>query len=182
MISAALAILKTDEERNELSEIYERNKDTFYSIALSKLHTKHDAEDAVQEAFLAIAKNPEVFFGISPEHRVSYINVIIRNISFKLWNKKNHIVEKETELYDDIPDEHNSTEEEVLNDASCDCVLRFIDTLPEGTKAAIYLRMSLELKNSEIANVLGITEDAVKKRISRGLQQIKQYMEELKNE
>ena len=35
MISAALAILETDEQRNELSEIYERNIKTFYSISSS---------------------------------------------------------------------------------------------------------------------------------------------------
>ena len=33
MISAALAILETDEQRNELSEIYEHNINTLYSIA-----------------------------------------------------------------------------------------------------------------------------------------------------
>lgn len=33
MISAALAILETEEERSELSLIYERNIKKFYSIA-----------------------------------------------------------------------------------------------------------------------------------------------------
>ena len=51
MISAALAVLKTDEERNALSEIYTKNIKSFYSIAFSKLHNAHDSEDAIQEAF-----------------------------------------------------------------------------------------------------------------------------------
>lgn len=38
MISAALAILKTDEQRNELSAFYEENKKRFYAIAFSKLN------------------------------------------------------------------------------------------------------------------------------------------------
>lgn len=61
MISAALAVLKTDEERNALSEIYTKNIKSFYSIAFSKLHNAHDSEDAIQEAFLAIARNQTTF-------------------------------------------------------------------------------------------------------------------------
>ena len=84
MISAALAVLKTDEERNALSEIYTKNIKSFYSIAFSKLHNSHDSEDAIQEAFLAIARNPDNFFAIPQEKRVSYINVMIRATPHKV--------------------------------------------------------------------------------------------------
>lgn len=61
MIEAALAILENEEQRNELSEIYEKNIKTFYSIALSNLHNRQDAEDAVHEAFLRAIKNISKF-------------------------------------------------------------------------------------------------------------------------
>ena len=38
MISTALALLKTDEQRNVLSEFYQKYKNRFYAIAYSKLH------------------------------------------------------------------------------------------------------------------------------------------------
>ena len=47
MISSALAILETEEQRNELSEFYEQYKDRFYAISFSKLHNRESAEDAV---------------------------------------------------------------------------------------------------------------------------------------
>lgn len=182
MISTALAILETEEERNELSQIYERNIKMFYSIAFSKLHNVQDAEDAIQEAFLSIAKNPETFFNIPADRRISYVNVIIRNTAFKIWDKKHKISENETELDDNIFDEQITTEEKALSDFSCKKIMEFIGTLPEGTKTAIYLRTSLGLKNSDIAKVLGISEEAAKKRVSRAVNQIKQYMEGLKDE
>lgn len=49
MISAALAVLESEEQRNELSEIYENNISNFYNIAFQQLHNKHDAEDAIQD-------------------------------------------------------------------------------------------------------------------------------------
>ena len=182
MISAALAIIEDESQRNELSDIYERNIKTFYSIAFSKLHNKQDAEDTIQEAFLAIAQNPAPLFKIPSDKRVSYINVIVRNTAYKMWNKRNRIYEYETAFDDTVVDERISVEEMILSDYSCEQILKFIDTLPETTKAAVYLKTHLGLKNSDIANALGISEEAAKKRVARALSQIKQYMEGMKDE
>ena len=182
MISAALAIIENESQRNELSEIYERNIKMFYSIAFSKLHNKQDAEDAIQESFLAIAKNPALLFNIPCDKRVSYINVIVRNTAYKMWNKRNKVYDHETDLDDTVVDERISIEEAMLSDYSCQQILGFIDTLPETTKAVVYLKTHLGLKNSDIANALGISEEAAKKRIARAINQIKQYMEGLKDE
>ena len=181
MISSALAILETEEQRNELSKIYEHNIKTFYSIAFSKLHNRPDTEDAVQEAFLAVAKKPDVFFGIPDDKKVAYINVIIRNISYKIWNKRHKIAENFIDLDDAVIDENATTEEKVLSDYSCKMVLEFINTLPEGLRVVTYLKMHLGLKNSDIAAVLGISEEAARKRASRAASQIKQYMEDIDN-
>lgn len=62
MISVALAVLETDEQRSELADFYEKNKSRLYMIAFSKLNNRQSAEDAVMEAFLRIADKPERFF------------------------------------------------------------------------------------------------------------------------
>ena len=182
MISAALAIIENESQRNELSEIYEHNIKKFYSIAFSKLHNKQDAEDAIQESFLAIAKNPALLFNIPTNKRVSYINVIVRNTAYKMWNKRNKVYDHEFDLDDTVVDEQISIEEMILSDYSCEQILKFIDTLPETTKAAVYLKTHLGLKNSDIANALGISQEAAKKRVARANSQIKQYMEGMKDE
>ena len=182
MISAALAILETEAERNELSSIYERNKKQFYRIAFAILHNQHDAEDAIQEAFLSIAKNAKAFFDVPVNKRVSYINIVVRNISYRMWNKKHNVDENQQELNDDIADECITVEEKVLSDFSCRRILEFINTMPESTKTAIYLRMYMNLKNADIAKALGISEEAAKKRVSRGINQIRQFVEGMDDE
>ncbi|MBO5377176.1 MAG: RNA polymerase sigma factor [Ruminiclostridium sp.] len=182
MISAALAVLGSEAERNELSHIYEQNIRLFYAVAFSKLHNQHDAEDAIQEAFLSVANNPSLLFRVPAEKRVAYINIIVRNKAYTIWNKKHKTEENHTELYDTVFDEDISTEEKVISDFSCRQILKFIDTLSEANRSALYLKIHFGFGNDEIADALGISEEAAKKRISRAASRIRQYMEELKDE
>lgn len=131
---------------------------------------------------MAIAKNPKPFFSVSPDIRVSYINVVIRNTAIKIWNTKHKIAENETDLDESIVDELLSNEGKMLSDFSCKRILEFIGTMPVGVRSAVYLRQDLGLTNSDIANTLGISEEAARKRIARAINQIKQYMEDLRNE
>lgn len=177
MISAALAVLETEEQRNELSDVYQQNENRFFSIAFSKLHNKQDAEEAIQEAFLAIANSPECFFELPLEKRASYVSVIVRNHSIKIWNMRNKIEENEIELKGDIPDKNISFEDNMCAECSCEEIYRFIDTLSETAKTALYFRLSLNMSYEDIGNELGITEEAVRKRIVRAAGKIMEFME-----
>lgn len=89
MITAALAILQTDEQRDILSEFYEENKNRFYMLAYSKLHNSEASEDAVQEAFLRIVRYPDRFFSIEPHKRLPYSIIIIKNVVLQIVRKSN---------------------------------------------------------------------------------------------
>jgi len=177
MISAALAVLETEEQRNELSDVYQQNESRFFSIAFSKLHNKQDAEEAIQEAFLSIANNPECFFELPLEKRASYVSVIVRNHSIKLWNMRNKIEENEVELKGDIPDKNISFDENMCVECSCEEIYRFIDTLSETAKTALYFKLYLNMSYADIGNELGITEEAAKKRIARAAGKIMEFVE-----
>ena len=75
MISSALAILKKDKQRSELSEFYKENKARLYKFAFSRLYNREFTEDALQEAFLNIVKYPEIFcFGCSQKSVLYALN------------------------------------------------------------------------------------------------------------
>lgn len=177
MISAALSIIENSVQKNELQELYNNNINRFYSVALSKLGNSHDAEDAVQEAFLSIAKNPDLFFGIEESKRVSYICVIIRNKAFDIASKKQKRGEIYMEQDYDMPDNDISMDEKIESRLTCEEIYDFIDTLPEGLKAALCLRIHNDMKISEIAAALGISENAAKTRISRAMKKVKEFLE-----
>ena len=172
MISAALAVLESEEQRNELSEIYENNISNFYNIAFQQLHNKHDA----------IANNTSIFFGIPNENKMPYINAVIRNISCKLWNKKHATAEREVEFNEQLIEDSIPLDERIVSEYSCEDIYRFIDTFPDTTKTAIYFRIHFDMKYSDIAKTLNISEDAAKKRVERAIAKIKQFMEGCANE
>lgn len=87
MISAALAILKSEAQRNEMSAIYEKYKKRLQNIALKILQSEEEAEDAVQDAFLKIADKPDTFFSLDDKNRILYMCVVVKNASIDKYNK-----------------------------------------------------------------------------------------------
>lgn len=176
MISSALSVLENENQRSELEKIYTENKELFYSTAFKILQNHPDSEDAMQEAFVAIAKRPDLFFKTQISNRTAYIITIIRNKSYEIYNKRKKILfdEYSQNLISEsaVPVDRVIESRHTYNE-----ILAFIDTLPEAMKSAVYLKIRFELSNSEIADLLSISEDAVKARISRAINKIKAYME-----
>ena len=185
MISTPLSMFSTienDEQRNELSDIYEENFKMFYSIALKLLQKRQDAEDALQEAFMSIAENPDLLFNVPQEKRVVYIKSIVRNISYRIWRKRTNTEKIQVEIDEDMPDSGISVDELIAGECSRDDIYKYIDTFPEETQTAIYLKFHFGMKNADIARQLGSTEEAIKKRIERASDKIRKYVEDYNND
>lgn len=176
MISAALTILRTEDERLELSKFYTLYSKRLYAIAYSKLHNRLDAEDAVQETFARIAKNPEKFFSLEDNKRLAYVDVIVRNISIDAFNANNKV--EFSELSEEIPsDIYNiSLEDNILGGISKNELLEFIKSLPQLQQDVLTLCCMLELSNTEVAEKLNISEVAVRQRLFLARKAISDYI------
>ena len=177
MISTVLALLETDEQRNVLSEFYQKYKNRFYAIAYSKLHGKDAAEDAVQEAFLRIVDKPENIFKIEHNKRMAYADVIVRNVSIDMFNKNNaHELE---ELTDDVSNENYALglEDTVIGSVSKNELLAFILKLPVLQRDILNLKVVFELSNSEIAQKLNVSENVVRQRLYQARKSILDFLE-----
>ena len=174
MISAALAILETDEQRNELDKFYKEHKNRLYAIALSRLHNEYDAEDAVQETFLNVAKYPEKFFEIDPHKKVAYVLIVIRNVISRMLKEASK--HKADELTNDVIDNAPSVETLAIGNISAEELKDFIQKMPPALSDAIKLKAFGRLSSFEIADILGVSETAARKRISEGYKQIKAFL------
>lgn len=173
MINAALAILQTDEQRDLLSEFYQTYKNRFYAIAYSRLHDRSLAEDAVQEAFSRIASRPEKFFSLSRNKMVAYTDVIIRNVSVDMFRSNILHAPEELPEYDE---KAPLLEDIVVGSLQKQRLMDFIAELPQRQRDTLELRISFGLTNSEIADQLNISEDAVRQRIYQARKSIVEFL------
>ena len=178
MISAALGILETDGQRSELADFYRENKSRLYMIAFSKLHNSEAAEDAVQEAFLRIADKPERFFGLNETEKQYFAGIVVRNIAVDYFRRDCRIGEcdMEAELFEELP-----LEDGVMGKIAFEDMVEFIRRLPEKKKNALILRVRYGMSTAEIAQALGISEPAARKRLSEAGKRIRKYVERYNN-
>ena len=174
MISGALAILKSEAQRNEMSVFYEKYKSRLLRIAIKILRNREDAEDAVQEAFLEIADKPGTFFSLNDKNRLRYLCSVVRNVSVDMLNKRKNVVE----LNENISSKDDPLESLVLNEISRGELVGFIESLPPLQQNVLVMTRLLKLSISETAKTLRISEAAVNQRLYLARKAIKKFVEE----
>ncbi len=178
MLQFYLSILETEEERSEFEYLYLTYRSKMFNIALKYLKNPADAEDAVQEAFLRIADKSAKIFEVSQDKKQGYLFSLVRHIAVDMFNKK--ISHKEVE-YDDKLDSEPDTaiplEDKILGEIAHSELLDYINSMPTGMKDAIYMKYVHEYSNSEIAEMLGITENALRQRLFAARKLIKEYVD-----
>ena len=115
-----LQLLSTlsEEERDFVTQIYEKYGDEMYSTALNILRNPKDAEYAVSDIMYTIILNLSKYEGQSDEairnQIVIYIRCIIRNISINAYNKRKRTWTREASMYytNDDTDETDEIEYE----------------------------------------------------------------------
>lgn len=146
------------------SDRYYFHKNTVYRIAYSYMRNAADAEDIMQNAFLILFQKELEFESIEDEKRW----LIRVTINLCLNEKKSFWRRNRASLEDIYSYCTNETEREV-HDA--------IGRLKPKNKACIHLHYIEGYSVSEIAEILQISESAVKMRLKRGRQQLKVELE-----
>ncbi|MDE6529202.1 MAG: RNA polymerase sigma factor [Lachnospiraceae bacterium] len=134
--------------------------DTLYKVCIVILCNEQDAQDAIQDTFCRyLEKKPEFR---DEEHEKAWLIRVATNICrdmirFRIRHPKVDIDEVENILV--APEQ-----KEILNE---------LLALPVKQKTVIYLYYVEGYQIKEIADILGITEGAVKTRLLRGRKQIR---------
>lgn len=176
MFEMTIAAIENEEQRNELAEFYSKHKNRLYSIALSKLHNKEDAEDAVQAVFSEIADKPEKFFEIPPDDRLAYTDVMLRNIAVDMFKKIKKV--QVDELDEEIEDMTISLENNILDKISHDEIVAFMKQLPTEQKSVLLLHCYFGLTVYEVSQRLNISLVTTNRRLMLARKAIRDFIDE----
>ena len=141
------------------TELYEENHVRAEQTALRILRDPHDAEDAVQNAFLQVIHHFDEISEIPCKKLGFWIISIVKNEALMILRRK----QKE------LPQEDWDTfSADVSDPTSYNELVRLFSQLPPTYRAALEMRLINGYSGKEIAQHLGISESAVNTRISRG--------------
>jgi len=145
---------------------------------------KNDAEDLTQEVFLKINKGLQEFQGRSSlstwVYRIATNAALDKMKSRSSREARETVTLGETGCTQETPcleAESLSAEREAIRNEMNECIREFVDRLPTDYRVVILLSEMKELKNQEIADVLGISLDAVKIRLHRARARLKAEFE-----
>lgn len=155
--------LRTD---GEMDAVIQKYQSMVYGLAFAKTGSRADADDVFQETFLAYFQAGKQFR--DEEHRKAWLLRTALNMSRRVtastWRQKTLPLESAVEMAEPFREEEENE------------VWRALQNLSEDYRLPIYLFYFEELSTEAIAKVLGVRPGAIRTRLSRGREQLRNML------
>ncbi len=167
----------------QFTDVYDKFHDKVNRY-LERMVGKNDAEDLTQEVFLKIDKGLPDFRGKSSLS--TWVYRIATNAAVDRMKSRSHREATATVALEEVnrePEDRGaeaaslSAEREAIRKEMNECIREFVAKLPADYRVVIVLSEMKELKNQQIADILGISLDAVKIRLHRARTRLKAEFE-----
>jgi len=148
-----LSAIESPEEKVKFEELYHRYCGYMLKIAARVLRGEQDAEDAVQNAFLSIARNMRLLPPLDSPKLRSFLYAVTEHKAIDILRerqRRSHEEPLEDQPLCVFPDEEHSL-------AWC------ISQLPPRYREMILLKYSCGYSTKEVAKILGISPSAASK-------------------
>ena len=155
----------------KLEQAYEKYADMLYRLALSHLKNPEDAEDTVQEVFVKYMHHFAILS--DEEHERAWL---IRTTVNRCYDLLRYNSRRNHEALDELTEEIAAEEKEQHIE-----IFQILEKLPVKNKTVIVLHYLEGFSVEEIARMLRISASAVKMRLSRGREQMKEVIEREEN-
>lgn len=170
-----LSLIDTEEEKRKFIWLYENYRQTMYYAAYQILQNIHSSEDAVHQAFLRIIDHLDQIDESNESKTRGFLVVITQHIAIDCYRKR-----KREQLMDFNEQEllvPNTASDPVAECVDTDMVVQALLKLSVDDSAILRLKYAHGYSGAEIASILQITEDAVRKRISRAKKRLADILE-----
>lgn len=162
-------------DKEKIDEIYRENAAMIYKYLCGLAQDRELAEELTQETFYQAVKGIDRFRG---ESKISvWLCGIAKNLWYKELQKRSR--HKTAPLDETIPSGEN-VESKSLDNLEKIEIFRLMHNLDDVTREVMYLRLAGELQFSEIADIMGKTENWARVTYYRGKQKIMKGMKEWK--
>ena len=150
-------------EKQQIAALYEAYAKDVYRLALSWLHSTHDAEDILQNVFLKLLdKDITMFFGGEKAWLLKCTANACKNHLRSFWQRNTQALDENTVV--------TTSEDRSLWEA--------VGKLKPIYRAVIHLYYYEGYRQDEIAQILGISQTAVQTRMQRARESLEKELNE----
>lgn len=173
MLTLYLSLIDGENDKEKFEKIYKNYSALMLSRAYEILHDSSLAEDAAHNAFVRILKNIDKLDDSGSLKTKSYVMIVLENTAKTMYVKRSR--QKIYELDESVPNTVN-VERETETKLTAEIVAEKIAELPEKYRDVIVLKFLNGLDDGEIASALGISRTAVRKRLQRSREKLRELM------
>lgn len=178
-VVAGLAIKAQQGDMQAFELLYTEYSPLIYSILLEITHDTYEAEDLTQDCFASALKNIQSLK--DPSKIKKWLTAIAANHGKDyLKKKKPALLGEEHEYIFDIQEEKNEAllpEENAILDERDEEIREIVNSVSEDKRLCLILFYQHEMSITEISEELGISESAVKSRLFRAREDIREEVE-----
>lgn len=177
MLISYLAMIGTQHEKSEFVKLYERYRKLMHYAAKRILGDGSLAEEAVQEAFLRIAKNFGKVSGADQSATKKFVLIITENAAKALYRRESrHISDREyPEDMEAAAGALQAVGDPTAAEAETRDAVGRILQMPELQQNVLFLHTVYGYSYREIAALLDISESAARKRVERAREDLKEW-------
>ena len=180
MLTLLLSVLP-EEQKVSVEKIFHRYKGLFQQIAFDYVHDKNRAEDIVQESLVKIILHIDDILELSQKEQKNYCAMIVQNTARDMLRKESVRRSKDT-IYDVSIQQEDATEDIPKQMVYREIIEKALHDFTAEEKRLLYLKCGYEMSYKEVARLMGISEDAAKKRGMRLIKKIRSAMEQREDE
>lgn len=167
MLMIYLGTIDSPEDRVKFEELYHKYRGFMFKIAVHILNGEQDAEDAVHNAFLSIAKNMKIIPKLDSPQMRSFLYIVTENKTIDILRERGR-----RGIEEPLEDQPLSAPPEGEHDlAWC------ISQLPPRYQEIVLLKYSHGYSTREVADILGISPAAASKLDQRAKNRLKELCE-----
>ncbi|MHB1453434.1 MAG: RNA polymerase sigma factor [Saccharofermentanales bacterium] len=172
MLIYYLSLIETDDDKDKFERLYNQYKRLMFYRARQILDDDFLAEDAVHDAFIKIIACLDKIDENSCHRTKGFMVIVVESTSKNLYNRRKKDAEVLVGDFDARESDRGDVADEVLDQLSVEAVVAKIDLLPGIYKEVLLLRFVHELNDKDIAKLLSLRPEAVRKRLERARRKI----------
>lgn len=163
-----LEMIETENDKEKFEQLYYKYRNLMYYVAHEVTKNQHDAEDAVQQAFLYIIENLEKVDSVSSSRTRSFVSIIAEHKAVDIVRKRRPVLElvkAENELAAYLPDDGDE-------------LLQAMAKLSKRYQNILLLHYHNGYSAHELSKMLGMSLSAVRKTIWRAKEALRKMLPE----